>query len=232
MKSVVDYQDGKLVMKTFKPGKQCVWNNSSLYCQYLNPNGTQMHPNNCTHHLLPEEIRFQRKHPSFQFHQYNVAVNEYNCFSRTDRYVPRKYIPREKTHSSKDESDNKGNIADVSTKSQSDSEIASLESIDATTVVKNNKVEVDVRATTTSCISQNSECEVTKNHPSRDDINSNRKKDSLLSMEERPTKMTKIHNHIEPESVEVNILPPFPPMEFTLQELYAMINCDGVYDNI
>ena len=71
-----------------------------------------------------------------------------------------------------------------------------------------------------------------KNHSSRGDINSNRKRDSLLSMEERPTKMTKIDNHIEPESVEVNILPPFPPMEFTLQELYAMINCDGVYDDI
>ena len=51
-------------------------------------------------------------------------------------------------------------------------------------------------------------------------------------MEERPTKMTKINNNIEPESVEVNVLPPFPPMEFTLQQLYTMINCDGVYDNI
>ena len=107
------------------------------------------------------------------------------------------------------------------------SEIASLESIDATTVVKNNKVEVDVRATSPSCNSQNSECEFTKNHFSRGDINSNRKRDLLLSMEERPTKMTKINN-IEPESVEVTVLPPFPPMEFTLQQLYAMINCAEV----
>ena len=71
-----------------------------------------------------------------------------------------------------------------------------------------------------------------KNHPSRGDINSNRKRYSLLSMEERPTKITKIDNNIEPESVEVNVLPPFPPMDFTLQELYTMINCAGVYDRI
>ena len=44
--------------------------------------------------------------------------------------------------------------------------------------------------------------------------------------------MTKRYNKIEPEPVEVNVLPPFPPMEFTLQQLYTMINCDGVYDNI
>ena len=93
VKSVVDFQDGKLVMRIYKPGKQCVWNNSRLYFQYLNPNGTQVHPNNRTHHLLPEEIQFRRKHPNFQFHHYNVAVNEYNCFSMTDRYVPRNYIP-------------------------------------------------------------------------------------------------------------------------------------------
>ena len=79
VKCVVDYQDGKLVKREFKAGKQSLWNNSSLYCQYLNPNGT--------------EIRFRKKHPSFHFHQYDIAVHDYNYFRRTDRYCPNKYVP-------------------------------------------------------------------------------------------------------------------------------------------
>ena len=104
VKSVVDYQDGKLIMQNYKPGKQCLWNNSSLYCQYLNPNGTEMHLNNCTDNLLPEDIEFWRKHTSFQIYDYNVAVNEYNFLSRTYRYCPNNYFPEEQTHSSKDKS--------------------------------------------------------------------------------------------------------------------------------
>ena len=116
--------------------------------------------------------------------------------------------------------------------SKSDSESTLVESSDSFIVVESNNVEVHVRATFTTGIYTNSEPEVTRNQSSCCGNNNNQKRDSLLSMEERPTKMTKRYIKIESEPVEVKVLPTFPSMKFTLQERYTMINCFGVYYRI
>ena len=70
----------------------------------MNPTGTEINPWNHTDDLLPQEIRFWQKHPSFHFHQYDVAVYEYNYFERTDRNRPNNYVPDQQIHQSKETS--------------------------------------------------------------------------------------------------------------------------------
>ena len=87
---MVDYQDGKLVMRKYEPGKQCVWNKKQYYCQYANKYGTELHNGSVPGNLLPQHIRFWKKHPNIPFPDYDAAVNDYDFSVKQTKFTATK----------------------------------------------------------------------------------------------------------------------------------------------
>ena len=68
VKCVVDYEEGKLVLRKVNPGNQCKWNKNQFYCQYSDPFGNDVFPGGGHENLLSERIQFWKKHPYILFH--------------------------------------------------------------------------------------------------------------------------------------------------------------------
>ena len=208
VKSVVDYQDGKLVKRKYEPGYKCVWNNKQYYCQYADRNGTEILPYSGPEYLLPQDIRFQRKHPIIYFHEYDAAEKDHDHFSATDN----SYRSNQDTNNSHLEREEKEDLksnqlkSDVRYSNNNDEQsVQSSQSKSCNSVVSNS--EEQSRQSSHSVVSQ----------PDDESKNSLTSKDSFSET---------VPNAVEVNSIEI------PEMNIPLKELYSMVQCEGVYRDI
>ena len=261
VKCVVDYQDGKLIKREYTPGKYSLWNDSRLYCQYLNPIGTTIDPSYNIDNLLPEEVRFRNKHPSYHFHQYEIAVKEYNYFTKTNSYCREKSVDKVNTADDVNENNFDDNdeivldeeeVEDVEDDAKADVSIHSehvVDEEDVEDVEDDAKADVSIDSehrtdneddhSSLSSVNKNRNIILDSTRYSRNSNNninvdrkSNNKREAPVTSEERPIKQAKTAEKSSPNKVDINDLPPFPTMDLDFQEQYTIINCEGTYHHI
>ena len=88
VKCVIDYKNSKLVKREYVPGRQCKWNNVTLFTQYIDPMGAQKLQDNDSRILLPEEERYSIKNSSIYLKYYETAITEYDFSRNTSLFSP------------------------------------------------------------------------------------------------------------------------------------------------